>query len=193
MQLSGRRSLRNLAFVTVVIFSIIPILCGSSVFADNTITLESGAIYTGSLWEGIPHGHGEVYWPDDSVYSGEFNMGFMHGNGILAFGNGDKYEGAFEYGYRSGKGIMSYANGDTYNGDWFLDKMHGNGKYTFHTPDPAFPKKNDVYSGGWSLNMMHGKGQYTFANGKSQSGYWVHNEYRGSKLTDEIKRAIGEP
>jgi len=160
---------------------------------NETVFFESGAEYIGEVIFGsLPHGRGTVVWPDGASYDGEFFNGMLHGKGTLTYDNEDVYTGDFSYGYRSGKGTMTFANGDTYTGEWSADMMHGNGKYTFKAPDPARPKKNDVYSGAWCFNMMHGKGTYTYANGKSQSGYWLKNQYMGSKLTNEIKAALKE-
>ena len=158
-----------------------------------TVTLASGAIYTGEVAiNDVPNGKGEVYWPDGSSYTGEFFKGMLHGKGIFHYTNGDVYNGDFEYGYRSGEGKMIFANWDSYEGEWQADMMHGKGNYTFYAPDKSNPTKNDVYSGEWRYNMMHGKGSYKFANGKKTNGYWVKNTFRGAKLTSTLKKEIGE-
>ena len=163
--------------------------------AENTglVTLSRGATYTGEIAFGnIPNGKGEAIWPDGGKYSGDFFNGMLHGEGVFHYANGDIYDGSFEYGFRSGKGKMTFVNGDSYEGEWQADMMHGKGKYSFYTPDPSNPTKNDVYTGEWRYNMMHGKGSYKFASGKTTSGYWVKNSYRGTKLTSTLKEEIGE-
>lgn len=184
---------KTLSFIFSFLIIVNMLCLGASAANVIPITLPGGAIYTGDLaFTNVPHGTGIVKWEDGSTYEGEFSNGMLHGNGVFRYPNGEIYEGDFEYGFRSGKGKISFTNSDTYSGGWLFDMMHGKGKYTHYSPDPSRPTKNDVYNGEWRFNMMHGKGVYILAKGKTIEGYWVKNEYRGSKLTKELKSEIGE-
>lgn len=55
-------------------------------------------------------------------------------------------------------------NGDTYAGEYFADKMHGFGVYSF--------ANGHRYEGSWHEGRRQGLGMYTFRNGETQSGHW---------------------
>lgn len=57
-----------------------------------------------------------------------------------------------------------YRNGDTYAGEYFADKMHGFGVYSF--------ANGHHYEGAWHEGRRQGLGMYTFRNGETQSGHW---------------------
>jgi hypothetical protein len=178
--------------LAIIIALILALQLSFASATTGSITLDSGAVYTGSIeLHNVPNGSGVAEWPDGSKYSGTFFNGMLNGSGTFYYVNGDVYTGEFEYGFRSGQGEMTFANGDIYKGQWKADMMHGQGKYTFLTPDPAYPKKNDTYTGQWRYNMMYGKGVYQFANGKTVKGYWIENKYYEGKLTSEMKQKIG--
>ncbi|GKA24392.1 membrane occupation and recognition nexus repeat-containing protein [Tanacetum coccineum] len=58
----------------------------------------------------------------------------------------------------------SRRNADTYAGEYFADKMHGFGVYSF--------ANGHRYEGSWHEGRRQGLGMYTFRNGETQSGHW---------------------
>jgi hypothetical protein len=55
-------------------------------------------------------------------------------------------------------------NGDTYAGEYFADRMHGFGVYSF--------ANGHRYEGAWHEGRRQGLGMYTFRNGETQAGHW---------------------
>lgn len=75
-------------------------------------------------------------------------------------------------------------NGDAYAGEYFADKMHGFGVYSF--------ANGHKYEGSWHEGKRQGFGVYTFRNGDTRSGHWQNGvldisppvpEYRSKVLT----------
>ena len=60
--------------------------------------------------------------------------------------------------------FVLFRNGDTYAGEYFADKMHGFGVYSF--------ANEHRYEGAWHEGRRQGLGMYTFRNGETQSGHW---------------------
>ncbi|GJT08388.1 phosphatidylinositol 4-phosphate 5-kinase [Tanacetum coccineum] len=58
----------------------------------------------------------------------------------------------------------SLRNEDTYATEYFADKMHGFGAYSF--------ANGHRYEGSWHEGRRQGLGMYTFRNGQTQSGHW---------------------
>ena len=86
---------------------------------------------------------------DDDLYGGEVKDGKPHGKGILKYfynGNADgRYVGEFKDGKRSGVGTYILFDGTTYVGEWFCDKFHGKGKFTY---------QGDVQEGHWFMGSF---------------------------------------
>jgi len=59
---------------------------------------------------------------------------------------------------------FSSRNGDRYAGEYFGDKIHGFGVYSF--------ANGHCYEGSWHEGKKQGFGMYTFRNGDKQSGDW---------------------
>jgi hypothetical protein len=55
-------------------------------------------------------------------------------------------------------------NGDRYAGEYFADKIHGFGVYTF--------SNGHSYEGSWHEGKKQGFGIYAFRNGDERSGEW---------------------
>lgn len=60
--------------------------------------------------------------------------------------------------------LVDCRNGDTYSGEYFGDKIHGFGVYSF--------ANGHCYEGSWHEGRRQGLGTYTFGNGDSRSGEW---------------------
>ena len=58
----------------------------------------------------------------------------------------------------------SVRNGDTYAGEYFADRMHGFGIYSF--------ANGHRYEGAWHEGRRQGLGMYSFRNGETQAGHW---------------------
>lgn len=62
------------------------------------------------------------------------------------------------------KAVCFRRNRDTYAGEYFADKMHGFGVYSF--------ANEHRYEGSWHEGKRQGFGVYTFRNGETRSGHW---------------------
>lgn len=89
-----------------------------------TITLDDGAVYTGTLSMGVPDGTGEIQWPNGNHYSGEWNHGQMV-CGTYTWADGTVYVGQFQDGDLHGQGIITYSNGQVQSGYWEYGEFIG--------------------------------------------------------------------
>lgn len=84
--------------------------------------------YRGELKNGVPHGKGEMRWPDRHiVYRGNWHEGEMKGFGIMTWPSGKRYEGEWKESCHEGKGMMFYPNGNIYEGEFHQNLKHGSG------------------------------------------------------------------
>lgn len=95
--------------------------------SQASIQYQDGRVYSGTVINLAPHGHGQMKWPNGRVYKGDFCDGVLDGSGRMIYPNGDLYEGLWENGKKAGKGKMIYFNGTKYEGDWLDDCRHGEG------------------------------------------------------------------
>ena len=95
--------------------------------SNATIQYKDGRVYTGTVANLSPHGHGQLKWPSGKTFKGDFCDGVFDGAGRMSFANGDVYEGLWENGKRAGKGKMIYINGTVYDGYWLNDCRAGDG------------------------------------------------------------------
>lgn len=87
-----------------------------------SITLPSGAKYTGQWLNGMKDGLGYQIWPDGSKYQGDWQSDQANGFGKLVHADGDVYEGQWRNDKAHGQGSYTHANGATYVGEWLDDK-----------------------------------------------------------------------
>lgn len=75
-------------------------------------------------------------------------------------------------------------NGDRYAGEYFADKIHGFGVYTF--------ANGHSYEGSWHEGKKQGFGMYAFRNGDERSGEWDSGILKNSfPLSDPaVQRAL---
>lgn len=92
-------------------------------------TFPEGALYEGSMQDGIPHGEGVLSWPDGAQYAGAFHQGKRTGHGIFTWPSGNRFEGEFKDGRRHGQGIFTWANGARYTGTYRMGEKHGTGVF----------------------------------------------------------------
>jgi MORN repeat len=65
-----------------------------------------GRVYVGKVFQGTPHGLGNMMHPDGSCYKGEFLFGLIHGKGHYSFLDGSEYQGEFSNGLKHGRGCF---------------------------------------------------------------------------------------
>lgn len=113
------------------------------------LDLRSHYEYTGGVYQGLPHGFGELRYENGYSYSGDFKNFLKHGKGTLTYANGDVYKGNFEENYKSGFGVMKWRDGRKYKGNWQNGEMHGRGYYQWsdggsYNGNYVFGKKKDM-------------------------------------------------
>lgn len=94
---------------------------------ETELTLPSGALYQGTVKDGVPDGSGYLRSKSGWRYEGGFKDGMQHGRGILITPLGDRYEGQFENGQYTGNGKMVFGVGGSYEGQWKQGTFHGKG------------------------------------------------------------------
>lgn len=99
--------------------------------ASSKLTLPDGTVYTGTMRDGVPDGHGYFLYPNGNQYEGEVRMGRRDGTGEMAYARGDDYKGEWKNGKRDGTGVLVYMLGGRYEGPWKNDKPCGQGKLVF--------------------------------------------------------------
>ena len=76
----------------------------------------------------IPHGQGEMIFPNGNKYKGNFKFGQPFGFGEMFMSNNEKFVGNFKNGKFSGFGKYSYADGSYYEGLFQNGFKNGEGK-----------------------------------------------------------------
>lgn len=89
----------------------------ASLRQDESIEFAQGT-YFGELFNGEPHGHGEMAMRNGDRYRGEFREGLFEGNGVYTWANGDRYEGDFRAGEMHGAGRFVASTGRDVTGRW---------------------------------------------------------------------------
>lgn len=88
--------------------------------------------YTGTLRNGLPHGHGYFeYAAAQGWYEGDVVAGLPHGKGIRLQVDRARYTGEWLQGKRNGWGEATFSNGGSYTGGWKDDKFDGHGKIVY--------------------------------------------------------------
>ena len=163
---------------------------GRQTSANKTYTFSDGAVYSGTVKSGVPHGSGKCTWPDGSSYDGSWANGVMDGEGTYTWKNGDVYKGAFEKGKISGKGKYTVKNGPVFNGT-FKNGLMTDGTITYKDKQSnslTEKVKNRILQPTASIKMKDGtkatvplsKGEFTgkdaditYANGDTYKGELV--------------------
>jgi len=151
---------------------------------SQTLILEDGAIYNGSVYDAKPSGHGTIdhghytyvgqfiegkkhgYGIETHVssrkYDGYWECGLYHGNGSIYYETGSSYTGQFRHGLYDGHGTILNSD-SSYTGQWSNGTRHGNGTHTL---------PRGTYSGSFYYDVRHGDGMYTNKDGEMYSGQW---------------------
>lgn len=144
----------------------------------SAVTSSTGEKYTGQLdARGKRHGKGVLRWPNGNCFMGDWREGCMCGTGTFLYGvEGDRYEGEFFDDKKHGQGKYTFANGNFYTGAFHVDKRHGKGRYSWMC--------GDLYDGEWRDGKMHGSGVTVYSNGNKYEGEFVDDRREGrGKLT----------
>jgi hypothetical protein len=91
--------------------------------------------YRGEFKDGVPHGRGSFFYPDESIYWGDIKEAKLYGYGSTAYSNGNRFVGEWKDDHRNGKGVFTFANGDEYVGEFKDDQFNGKGKLTYKNGD----------------------------------------------------------
>jgi hypothetical protein len=176
---------------------------------QGTFTWPEGEKYVGEFRDDRRNGHGTYTFADGRTYVGEFRDNKFNGHGTLAWPEGkgrrsvrdivelfqpaqageqpesrwprgDTYVGDFEDNEFNGHGTYTYADGAEYVGEWRDSLKDGQGTFTL----PGGAK----YIGAWQADKKHGQGKQYSSNGELvHEGYWVSDEYYGSKAPDSLR------
>jgi hypothetical protein len=112
--------------------------------------------YIGTLKDGKWDGKGEVYYKNGNWYKGDFRSAYKHGKGESYFADYKRTDkGDYFEGLRKGKGEVIWESGNRYKGTW-----------------------NDcLLEGEKTLYSIEGEGTMYYANGKSEKGKWINNNW----------------
>jgi len=122
-----------------------------------TATFPNGDVFVGHYKEGKRNGKGEYSWKEKDVEKGKYVGDYKDHKRQTATGG--------EPGI-----YIDASTGGKYTGEWFENKRHGKGVYTY--------PNNDVYSGEWINGMKQGRGTYIYAaNGCQLIGDWMEGKF----------------
>lgn len=127
--------------------------------------------YQGEFQDDLPHGQGDIKYPDGSTYSGGFRSGKFNGRGCFTFPDGGKYEGDWFDGNMNGLGKLIDAEGNVYNGRWVHGEQTGLGTLT--------NAEGLSYVGEFKDGKFHGWGTYTWPTGQTYVGEFYEGEFHG--------------
>ena len=170
----------------------------------------NGDQYDGEWYRSLKHGKGKDVFSTGDQYEGEYRYGRFDGNGTFKWKKGMIYKGQFKAGMRHGKGNwIENVNGEgaTYAGDYYKDKKHGIGIYTWPSGNQyrgnyVNDKRNgygemywtdgSFYKGEWKDGIQNGKGKITFSDGVIKEGYFINNMYVDSENYHQTIEDVGK-
>lgn len=138
----------------------------------ETITLSDGSVYTGTIKDNKPDGHGTLTYKNGDIYVGQFVNGKKNGLGKWLESGGDIYDGEWKDDRRNGKGIYTTADGTTLEGSFENNLKHGLGTVTL--PDKT------RYICTYSNDAEVGTAEFFFSNGDHAFGYIKDGNIDGS-------------
>lgn len=140
----------------------------------GTLKLADGALFVGSFWEGLRHGHGTLYNTKETLV-GQWEHGkLVSGETIDGEGKGKARSIP-----KHGGGTVYLANGSTYTGNFVNGKRHGTGKY-------VDGRTGFTYEGAWVEDLRQGHGEMRDDSGRcTYVGMWRDDKRWGhGKLID---------
>ena len=129
--------------------------------------------YVGQFQDGVKHGQGKFYLPDDKVYSTTWTQGLKNGRFFLETPQSVS-EGIFEDDVIVGEITTKFKNGDVYVGGCYNFYREGKGRMVWVSHDTL-----KAYEGDFSKNMMHGQGTLELKNGTIYKGRMAKNKMSG--------------
>ncbi|MGM9825625.1 MAG: MORN repeat-containing protein [Paludibacteraceae bacterium] len=144
----------------------------SACLRTGTLRLESGAVYSGELVNGKPHGEGVLASPKGFRYKGAFRNGVPDGKGKISMQDGSwEAEGVFYQTEPVGVCTLYWhlpAGERRYVGE--VEKLEPHGKGTMYETDGA------IYEGTFCHGQKHGSGEYSYTDGSTFRGIWENNK-----------------
>lgn len=137
-------------------------------------------LYTGTLFNGLPHGHGIIYdstGTDIVKYEGNFDNGRIKGHGQYYCDGALKSDGYHIDLCLNGQGTI-YRNGQMYTtGNHENDKLQGYGKkyYTSADLDEGIFLDNEIITGKWTHKLFTYTGDYEFNRPHGYGLLELHN------------------
>lgn len=108
---------------------------GLMVFILTQFYICVGDVYEGEWVANRKDGKGTDIFSNGDAYHGEYKEGIPNGFGIYTWKTGSYYEGQFVDGLKHGKGIWRKNKDDVmsnrYEGQYYMDKKHGYGEFTW--------------------------------------------------------------
>jgi len=179
------RKRKNIMNKLLIALTLMAALFTNIAFAEK-ISFQGGE-YSGDLKDGVPHGEGEIVYPegdgDEGLVEYEYDKAFvdkivgsflngkLDGMATITWKNGMSFVGEYKDGTKNGKGILTLLSGNTYDGEWKNNLLHGQG-----TMDFLYWYK---YEGNFSYGLMHGQGTMTWAKGDKYVGEFVGDVREG--------------
>jgi hypothetical protein len=134
--------------------------------------------YTGSLVNGLRHGHGSSTYANGDKYVGNWRGDVREGKGTCTFASGNIYEGMWQNDEFHGHGRLSSPDGCVYEGDWISGRRDGFGVMHW-TWTERFK-----YEGHWANDRFHGQGTMIYYTGSNYVGQWTNGREHGhGKIT----------
>lgn len=166
-----------------------------------TYEYSDGRIYSGDFVNGLPHGKGQMTFPNQDIYDGEWMDGKMNGQGEYRRFNIEKdkyverYVGEFVAGVMQGNGRVQFDNRMIYEGQWQNGRrtgigtlwitpneyIHGLWKFDDIIRGVQHFENGDWYEGTFKNSKFHGFGRYFYS-----SGVFFDGEFEDGKPTKGI-------
>ncbi|CAM9124673.1 unnamed protein product [Ectocarpus sp. 13 AM-2016] len=136
----------------------------------GNLTFPDRGFYQGCWHGGVVHGKGALHLPNGNSYLGSWAYGRKHGLGSFTWADGSRHEGYYLAGERNGVGTMHYASGAVYEGNFKAGRRHGVGRLEL-----ARGGHTRSYDGDWENDLPHGHGVFVDTEeGEHFCGAWRH-------------------
>lgn len=158
-------------------------ISGNCIDGEGTYRFPSGAIYTGSFFNGEVHGLGICKYMDGSKYDGNWNFRFPEGQGTKTYPDGNTWTGNWKKGLpineegltlnesKLNSSAANYDGTDIQTGCILNNCENGIGTYAY--------VDGSKYEGQFKSNKKHGWGSFYYSNGDKYTGDFVNNFSEG--------------